>query len=62
MMWIEFSEDLESWIRVPISDATTRIVDPDVTGDGSAQLVGVELPFGPGVARQFARLVVELIQ
>ncbi len=62
MMWIEFSEDLESWIRVPISDATTRIVDPDVTGDGSTQLVGVELPFGPGVARQFARLVVELIQ
>jgi hypothetical protein len=62
MFWIEFSDDLTSWTRMPIADTTTRIVDPDVTGDGSTQLVGVELPYGPGIERQFVRLVVELIQ
>lgn len=61
MIWLEFSDDLKTWQRLPLHDATQRVIDRDVNGDGSTQLLGIELPNGEDL-RQFYRLSLELIQ
>jgi len=50
-VWL--SDDLMTWNP---SGIEPQVIDPDVDGDGTAELVEVRVPLGPGETRKFARL------
>ena len=51
------SSDLVTWEAVEL---TPNVVDPDLDGDGQAELVSVLFPLTAGETRKFARLAVSI--
>jgi len=56
-MEVWLSDDLIVWNP---SGIEPEVIDPDIDGDGSAELVEVRVPLGPGELRKFARLQTSL--